>query len=194
MRIYIFIVLFLFLSRVAYSQEKIVIVYVDPSEQTTTYSLSNKLYDAVQETESKVLIYISNGKNPIVGTSIYDMQSISSALSGLKPVKNDVVFDLDSINRILNKENLLSDIAQREPNVANDEVLFFFFFDIKKCRDDKQIERIAERLILSNRLMNKQGLWPGCKVRVYLTGLQSDEDRMYLNQLKETSTYTIVEY
>ncbi len=176
------------------SQSKTVVIYADPSQNINNYSLSNKLYDVAQETESKVLIYISNGTTPIVATSIYDMQDVVAKLSRIKSTEIDYKFDLDSINRLFTNENILSSIAFRENNSLNDEVYFFFFFDIKKCREKEQVEKFVEMLLLSNRLLQKQGLITNCKVKIYLSGIQSTEDAEYLSYLKQTNAYTFIEY
>ncbi len=188
---FLFIV-FLFSIEVK-AQGKWVVIYADASENLTNYALNNKLYDAIQETDSKLILFISNGVNPLVSTSIYDMQSIIDKLSKIKPIEPNVGFDLDSINRLLSIEAVLDGVSIRDKK-NSDDFNFFFFFNSEKCRKNNQLEKIAEALVLSNRLLNKDGLLPTCKIRIYLSDVNSDEDKLYVKKIREEKKYEVVVY
>jgi hypothetical protein len=169
-------------------------MYADASANTSNQALTTKLYDALQETDSRLLVYISNGVNPVVSTSIYDMQNVVNTLSKLKPPLPNVAFDVDSINRIFNAESSFdfSNLYSSKNNA--DDLFFFFFFDVNTCRLNKQIEKIAERLLLSNRLISKNGLNANCKIRIYFNNVQSEIDKNYIRYIKEVKGYEVVEY
>lgn len=192
MKFYILICIFL-ISIEATAQGKLVVIYADPSENTTNYSLNNKLYDAIQETDSRLILFISNGANPLVSTSIYDMQSIIDRLSKVKPIEPNYNYDLDSLNRLLNKETSLDGIGIRNKNIS-DDFHFFFFFDAEKCRKLNQVEKVAEALLLSNRLINKDGLVPSCRIRIYLNNALSETDTLYIRKIREEKMYDVVTY
>jgi hypothetical protein len=169
-------------------------MYADASANTSNQALTTKLYDALQETDSRLLVYISNGVNPVVSTSIYDMQNVVNTLSKLKPPLPNVAFDVDSINRIFNAESSF-DFSNLNSSKNNaDDLFFFFFFDVNTCRLNKQIEKIAERLLLSNRLISKNGLNANCKIRIYFNNVQSEIDKNYIRYIKEVKGYEVVEY
>lgn len=192
MRTCFLFILLIFSLRVS-AQGKLVVIYADASANTTNYALSNKLYDAIQETESRLILYISNESKPLICTSIYDMSNLVDKLSKLKPVEPNCTFDLDSINRLLNHENSMDGIGLRENNVS-DDLLFFFFFNAERCRNNNQLEKIADALLLSNRLVNKEGLLPSCKVRIYLSDSDSELDKKYIRKIKEEKGYDVVTY
>jgi hypothetical protein len=191
---YLVFLSFLLTSTFVNAQGKLVFMYADASANTSNQALTTKLYDALQETDSRLLVYISNGANPVVSTSIYDMQNVVNALSTLKPPLPNVVFDVDSINRIFNAESSFdfSNLSSSKNNA--DDLFFFFFFDVNTCRLDKQIEKIAERILLSNRLISKNGLNANCKIRIYFNNVQSEIDKNYIRYIKEEKGYEVVEY
>jgi hypothetical protein len=191
---YLVLLSFLLTSTFVNAQGKLVFMYADASANTSNQALTTKLYDALQETDSRLLVYISNGANPVVSTSIYDMQNVVNALSTLKPPLPNVVFDVDSINRIFNAESSFdfSNLSSSKNNA--DDLFFFFFFDVNTCRLDKQIEKIAERILLSNRLISKNGLNANCKIRIYFNNVQSEIDKNYIRYIKEEKGYEVVEY
>ena len=191
---YLVLLSFLLTSTFVNAQGKLVFMYTDASANTSNQALTTKLYDALQETDSRLLVYISNGANPVVSTSIYDMQNVVNALSTLKPPLPNVVFDVDSINRIFNAESSF-DFSNLNSSKNNaDDLFFFFFFDVNTCRLDKQIEKIAERILLSNRLISKNGLNANCKIRIYFNNVQSEIDKNYIRYIKEEKGYEVVEY
>ena len=191
---YLVLLSFLLTSTFVNAQGKLVFMYADASANTSNQALTTKLYDALQETDSRLLVYISNGANPVVSTSIYDMQNVVNALSTLKPPLPNVVFDVDSINRIFNAESSF-DFSNLNSSKNNaDDLFFFFFFDVNTCRLDKQIEKIAERILLSNRLISKNGLNANCKIRIYFNNVQSEIDKNYIRYIKEEKGYEVVEY
>ena len=191
---YLVLLSFLLTSTFVNAQGKLVFMYADASANTSNQALTTKLYDALQETDSRLLVYISNGANPVVSTSIYDMQNVVNALSTLKPPLPNVVFDVDSINRIFNAESSF-DFSNLNSSKSNaDDLFFFFFFDVNTCRLDKQIEKIAERILLSNRLISKNGLNANCKIRIYFNNVQSEIDKNYIRYIKEEKGYEVVEY
>jgi len=177
----------------SYAQGKLVVIYADPSLNTSTYSLSTKLYDALQETDTRMLLYISNADKPLISNSIYDTKNIIDKLSKLKPIAPNYSKDIDSLNRLLNAEASLAGISERALDIK-DDIHFFFFFDAEKCMQQNLIEKVAEKLLLTNRLMNKYGLLPSCKVRVYLSNTDNDAIKKYIRLLKEEKGYDIIEY
>ena len=191
---YLVLLSFLLTYTFVNAQGKLVFMYADASANTSNQALTTKLYDALQETDSRLLVYISNGANPVVSTSIYDMQNVVNALSTLKPLLPNVVFDVDSINRIFNAESSF-DFSNLNSSKNNaDDLFFFFFFDVNTCRLEKQIEKIAERILLSNRLISKNGLNSNCKIRIYFSNVQSEFDKNYIRYIKEEKGYEVVEY
>ena len=191
---YLVLLSFFLTSTFVNAQGKLVFMYADASANTSNQALTTKLYDALQETDSRLLVYISNGANPVVSTSIYDMQNVVNALSKLKPPLPNVVFDVDSINRIFNAESSF-DFSNLNSSKNNaDDLFFFFFFDVNTCRLEKQIEKIAERILLSNRLISKNGLNANCKIRIYFSNVQSEIDKNYIRYIKEEKGYEVVEY
>jgi hypothetical protein len=191
---YLVLLSFLLTSTFVNAQGKLVFMYADASANTSNQALTTKLYDALQETDSRLLVYISNGVNPVVSTSIYDMQNVVNTLSKLKPPLPNVAFDVDSINRIFNAESSF-DFSNLNSSKNNaDDLFFFFFFDVNTCRLNKQIEKIAERLLLSNRLISKNGLNANCKIRIYFNNVQSEIDKNYIRYIKEVKGYEVVEY
>lgn len=191
---YLVLLSFLLTSTFINAQGKLVFMYADASANTSNQALTTKLYDALQETDSRLLVYISNGVNPVVSTSIYDMQNVVNTLSKLKPPLPNVAFDVDSINRIFNAESSF-DFSNLNSSKNNaDDLFFFFFFDVNTCRLNKQIEKIAERLLLSNRLISKNGLNANCKIRIYFNNVQSEIDKNYIRYIKEVKGYEVVEY
>jgi hypothetical protein len=122
------------------------------------------------------------------------MQNVVNTLSKLKPPLPNVAFDVDSINRIFNAESSF-DFSNLNSSKNNaDDLFFFFFFDVNTCRLNKQIEKIAERLLLSNRLISKNGLNANCKIRIYFNNVQSEIDKNYIRYIKEVKGYEVVEY
>lgn len=191
---YLTLILFLLTSSFANAQGKLVFMYADASSNTNNQLLTTKLYDALQETDSRLLVYISNGINPVVSTSIYDMQNVVNTLSKLQTPLPNVLFDIDSINRIFNSESSF-DFSNLNSSKNNaDDLFFFFFFDVNTCRLNKQIEKIAERILLSNRLISKNGLNSNCKIRIYFSNVQSELDKNYIRYIKEEKGYEVVEY
>lgn len=192
MKFYLLVFIFLFSIEVK-AQGKLVVIYADPSGNTTNYSLNNKLYDAIQETDSRLILYISNGMSPLVSTSFYDMQSIIDKLSRVNSKDPNYNYDLDSLNRLLDKETSLDGIGIRGKDIS-DDLLFFFFFNAEKCRKLNQVEKVAEALLLSNRLINKEGLVPSCRVRIYLSDAETEVDKLYIRKIREEKGYDVVSY
>lgn len=185
---------FLLSATLVHAQGKLVFMYADASANENNQALTTKLYDALQETDSRVLVYISNGSTPIVSTSIYDMQNVVNSLSKLHPPFPNAIFDVDSINRIFNSESAFDFTNTSNAKSNADDLLFFFFFDVNSCRLNNQIGKIAERILLSNRLISKNGLNANCKIRIYFSNVQTTADKNYLRFLKEEKGYEVVEY
>lgn len=190
---FLFAILVLLINFFASAQGKLVVIYADPSANETNYALSNKLYDALQETDNRMLLYISKARTPIVSNSIYDMKNSIDQLSKIKSITPNYSFDIDSINRLLNEESSLSNISTRESDIK-DDIFFFFFFDAEKCIKENLIENFSERLLLSNRLINKNGLLPSCKIKIYLSNADDSIARKYIHTLKEEKGYDIIAY
>lgn len=190
-RIILLILLFFQLS--SYSQNRSLVIYVDPSENFSAFSLSNKLYDAIQESESKLLVFVSNGNNPLVCNSIYESQRIIDKVSKLKVENVNIFFDLDSLNKKIVSDSILTDV-KATANELKDEIDFFFFFDAKKCRLEKLDQRIAEKFLLSNRLLSKDGLAPGYRAKLYIQSISSKEDTLYFREVSENGIFSVIEY
>lgn len=188
----IILLLFCFANN-QFAQGKLVVIYADPSANTTNYALTTKLYDAIQETDNRMLLYISNANKPLVSNSIYDMKNVVDQLSKIKPTEPNYIFDIDSLNRLLNFESSLSNISQRDFDIR-DEIFFFFFFDTQKFIESNLVEKVAEALLLSNRLINKKGLLPSCKVKIYLGNSDAYSNKQMIRQIKEEKGYDIIEY
>lgn len=190
--VYIFLFFFCISFNLS-AQGKLVVIYAYPSANVSNFALSAKLYDAIQETDNRMLLYISNASKPLVSTSIYEMKSVVDQLSKIKPTEPNYTFDLDSLNMLLNNESSIANISQRE-NDIKDELYFFFFFDTEKFINSNLVEKVAETLLLSNRLINKKGLLPSCHVKIYLGNADAVADKQILRTIKEEKGYDIIEY
>lgn len=187
------VVIFLLFQLSAFSQSKALVIYAFPGENASAFSLSNKLYDAIQESESKLIVFVSNGKNPLVCNNIYESQKIIDKVSKLKMENLNVFFDLDSLNKLIDTDSLLSTV-KATANELKDDIDFFFFFDAKKCRELKLDQKIAEKLLLANRLLSKDGLAQGCRAKLYIQSISSKEDTIYFRKIKDEGLFSIIEY
>lgn len=190
---YIYSIVLFFIVNFANAQGKIVVMYADPSSNINNTHLTSKLYDALQETDSKILLYISNAHSPLVCNSIFEMQTVMNVLSKLKPQSSDYAFDLDSINKMFNLDSSFANINQRDNNLV-DDTWFFFFFNAEKARTLDQVNEFSEALLLSNRYITKTGLAHNCKVRIYISDVNSDIDKMFVQKLRNEKEYDIVVY
>lgn len=192
MKIILF-VLFMIVNYSAKSQSKALVIYVEPAENNFAFSLSNKLFDAIQESESKLILFVSNGTNPLISKNIFESQLVIDKVSKLKSNNVNVLFDLDSLNNILRTDSILIDVRNAANELRN-EIEFFFFFDAMKCRVEKQDQKIAEKFLLSNNLLNKDGLLPNCNAKLYIQSISSKEDTLYFKKIKEEALFKVIEY
>jgi hypothetical protein len=177
----------------ANAQENTLVIYVDPSASANKFALRNKLYSAIQDSEFNLILYISNGIKPLVSTNIYEAQKLIDQLDKLTPSKPNASFDLDSINNLLNKDSLASEIKMRTRELR-ENLVFYFFLDATQCRTEKQDVLIAEALLLSNRLMYKRGLINGVSAQMYFQNPSNSLDSAYLKNIANSSIFNIVRY
>jgi hypothetical protein len=185
-----FLVLF---STSIIAQDRTLLVFVDASSSKSKLALRNKVYSAIQDSEFNLILYISNGKKPLVTTNIYEAQKFIDQIPKLNFEKANYSFDLDSINKILSKDSLASDIKLRSREL-NEQLDFYFFFDAKKCREQLQDQSIAQALLLSNRLMYKKGIIKGVNARLYIQNINSVDDSAYFKNIEYSTLFDIVKY
>ncbi len=180
-------------TTICIAQDKILLVYADASAMYSQFSIRNKLFNAVQDSEHKLFLYISNGKQPLVSTNIYDTQQFVDKIAKLNPPKPNVVFDLDSLNKLLGSDSLLSEVSLRATDVQ-ENFIFYFFFNAAQCRLQKQDVRIARALLLSNRLITKNGLLPSCRAKLYIQNISTAADSVYFRKIQEEGLFEVEAY
>ena len=190
---YLFSIVLLFIVNFLNAQGKVVVMYADPSANIDNTHLSSKLYDALQESDSKIILYISNGNSPIVCNSIYEMQTVIDKLSKIKPTTPSYSFDLDSMNRLFNLDSNFSNINERDNNII-DDTWFFFFYNAEKARLLNQVDKFSEALLLSNRYITKTGLAKNCVVRIYISDVITEADKQFVEKLRKEKDYDIIVY
>jgi hypothetical protein len=190
--IYIFFALMLRLS-ITYAQDKILFVYADASTNLSQFSIRNKLFNAVQDSEHKLILYISNGKSPLVSSNIYETQLLVDKISKLSIPEPNIVFDLDSINKLFCADSILSEVSLRASDIKENFV-FYFFFNAAQCRLKKQDVRIARALLLSNRLMTKNRLLSSCRAKLYIQNISTAADSVYFRKIQEEGVFEVEAY
>jgi len=190
--VFLFLSLFL-ITTVCIAQDKILLVYADASNLSSQFSIRNKLFNAVQDSEHKLILYISNGKQPLISTNIYDTQQLVDKIAKLNPPKPNIVFDLDSLNKLFSSDSLLSEVSLRATDVR-ENFIFYFFFNSTQCRLQKQDVRIARALLLSNRLITKNGLLPSCRAKLYIQNISTAEDSVYFRKIQEEGIFEVEAY
>ncbi len=186
----LYIVLF---TNLAFSQDKILVVYADASVISNQFSFRNKLINAIQDSEHKLILFVSNGNKPFVTTNIYDTQQLLDRVEKLNPPMPNVILDLDSLNELFGNDSILSDVSIRATDIQ-ESINFYFFFNANQCRMLKQDQRIARAFLLSNRLITKKGLMPSCKAKLFIQNISSAEDSAYFKKIKQEGLFEIDPY
>ena len=186
------LVVFLF-TKLAFSQDKILVVYADASAISNQFSFRNKLINAIQDSEHKLILFISNGSKPLVSTNIYDTQQLLDRVEKINPPVPNVILDLDSLNKLFGNDSILSDVSIRAKDIQ-ESINFYFFFNAKQCRMLKQDQRIARAFLLSNRIITKKGLMPSCQVKLFIQNISSAEDSAYFKKIKQEGLFEIDPY
>lgn len=193
MRVLFFLLILILTTKICIAQDKILLVYADASTLSSQFSIRNKLFNAVQDSEHKLILYISNGNIPLVSTNLYDTQQLVDKIAKLNPPKPNVVFDLDSLNKLVGSDSLLSEISLRATEVQ-ENFIFYFFFNAAQCRLLKQDQRIARAWLLSNRLINKNGLLPSCRAKLYIQNISTAADSVYFRKIQEEGVFEVEAY
>ena len=135
--------LLLFLSITVYSQSDYTIIYLDKSSTYTEESfkdLKKKIKKIITtNSNDEVLLYISNGENPIY----HDRSTFTRGLSKLgedQIAKPDYNEELTRLNQLLLDRNIISDIVSITKNSGiNQKIHFHFFIHDDNKQTDKRV-------------------------------------------------------
>lgn len=183
----------LFCVKVSVAQDGILFIYAEASNVPYKFSFRNKLASAIQDSEYKLMLYVSNEKEPLVCTNVYETQSILEKVSMINTPKPNVLFDLDSINKIFSSDSVLSEVSQRATEIQ-ERVQFYFFLNAADCRINKQDVHLAKALLLSNRLINRNGMLPNCRAKLFVQNLNTKADSMYFKNIEQEGLFEIESY
>lgn len=175
------------------AQDKNLIIYVDASVKTAEFSLRNKIASAIQDSEYKLLLYLSNGKNPISTNNVYESTSMLEKISKVSNNAPNNAFDIDSLNRIFTADSMFSEVSNRA-NQLKEKYVFYFFFNAEQSRLLKQDIYLARALLLSNRLIDKRGLNPNVQTKIFLQGVDQAKDSVYLNSILDDELFEVELY
>lgn len=188
--IHIFL-LFTFLSLNA--QDKNLIIYVDASNKSYEFSMRNKIASAIQDSEYKLLLYLSNGSHPITTNNIYESTALLDKISNLSNNSPNNSFDIDSLNRMFSSDSMFSGISYRA-NQLKEKYVFYFFFNAEQSRILKQDIYMARALLLSNRLLDKKGLNANVQAKIFLQSSTTKLDSVYYNKLIDEGVFEVELY
>lgn len=192
---YLRVMLFVFIitTKFCVAQDGVLIIYADASNVPYKFPFRNKLASAIQDSEYKLMLYVSNGNNPMVCTNVYETQSVLEKVAKFNAPKPNVSFDLDSINKLFSRDSILSEISQRASEIQ-ERVQFYFFLNAADCRENKQDIHIAKALLLSNRLINKNGMLSNCRAKLYVQNLNTHADSLYFRKIEEEGLFEVESY
>lgn len=165
------------------------IIYIDISSENNNMEETRvsvmSLLDSIDG--ESFLLLISNGTKPYVCESKPQVEKAFKDLSyGAATSVPDAYSDLDTLNALFTKGNLLSGVNAN--NRQLDKALtLHFFLEPEQADYYQQIRDITQKMLLINRLTNKEGaLIEKCKVRIYFDCITLNDDKcqQYLKNYK----------
>ncbi len=185
--------IFLLFSLSSYAQDKNLIIYVDASIKVSEFSMRNKIASALQDSEYKVLLFISNNKQPLYTKNVYESSSILDKLSKVSNSAPHNYFDIDTLNRLFSLDSMFSEVSLRADHLK-EKYVFYFFFNAEQSKLLKQDIYLARALLLSNRLMDKKGFNANVQAKIFLQSMDQKKDSLYVNALLEEDLFEVELY
>ena len=175
------------------AQDKSLIIYVDASIKSAEFSLRNKIASAIQDSEYKILLFISNNNQPIYTKNVYESSSILDKISNVSNNPPNNTFDIDTLNRLFSIDTMFSMVNYRADHLK-EKYVFYFFFNAEQSGKLKQDVYLARALLLSNRLMNKRGLHSQVQAKLFLQSTDNKRDSLYFNSLLDEDLFEVELY
>lgn len=195
MKFILYLFSFFFLSTPICAQKSVNVIYVDFSATKNLNKLSEEVFEIAKKAEGDVLLFLSNDKYPIIIKDKNEIKNALNEISSLRPSKPDFFDEADTINTILSTEKLLSNFLKKEESGAIGEIVnFFFFLNAEQSNLYRQDKYFVNRILLSNRLLNKAGLSRRSTVNLYFNSSDAPSEQTYISNLKSKKLYNIYEY
>lgn len=165
-------ILVLYLSFAVSAQENVLVVYVDASSSKDKINdLQNDVQKVIGEKlDYRILLYISNGKNPSISTENPNIEKIFRNLKKGFISSPDLNFDVMSLNNLMVENNYISNISNISKNEGlNYEIEIHFFINEEVFeRNNNEVEKkLVDAFLFSNRLKYKQGNQENCTLVIH---------------------------
>lgn len=135
------------------------LIYVDLSSACDNgfQKIKTKVLSLISSINNdRFLLFISDGNEPII---CQDLKAAEKAFKDLEyranPYVPDWYNDLDTLNTLFSKFVGISDVNELQRGISK-EINFYFFLNPEQADFYDQMNRIVKRLLLVNRLYNKQ--------------------------------------
>ena len=175
----IIVLILIFITAMVFGQRDVMVLYVDASSSEDKYDkIQDRFNNLVNENPNKdILLYISNGDNPIVANNRGDVAKSLRKMRSFLLQSPNPLYDVKRINSLLRKEGYVYNISQITKNDGVDQdISFHFYFDLRDYTNLQLKDKIIKPLLFTNRLMfteNENGLHETCDVFLHL-GTQED--------------------
>ena len=158
----IFNILFVLLSVSSTSQSVTSVFYIDASNCGDKLKMIQDEVKSIisNDNSDKILLFISNGESPLIAHNIEDINKSLVRLRMISPPAVDPRYDLESLNReILNNDILSNLVNQSKSNGVRDNINFHFYFDASDYNSLNYKKNIIQLFLLSNNLEFNQEAW-----------------------------------
>ena len=158
-------------------------IYVDFSSTKKLSKLSEKVSTVAKDFNVPFVLFLSNDNAPLI---IRDNEGIDNGLGlmfSLRPSTPDFIDEVDTINAIFSNSIIIEGINKTSGN-ADYIVNLMFFFNAEKFEQNYQNKNLIDRLLLTNRLVSRDGLEDGVYVTIFLDGDFDSSNDFYTDLIK----------
>lgn len=162
-------ILLVFITSVLIAQDNVLVIYVDASEsKESLIDIQKEVKDLIEKnSEHKLYLFISNGKQPFVTNNRNDASKILNRLRiGMRPTP-DHTFDTKELNKAMVENRYISNIN----NITQDDGLDYkidMYFVIAKENLEIIKQKIVEPFLYSNGLKYGEQNQVNCSVNFNL--------------------------
>jgi hypothetical protein len=179
-----------------FGQTKVCLIYVESSATSRLSLLKTKVQELVEQySGQQVILYISNGKFPVIGTDSSSIRNALGRLNFMKPPKPDFFQDVDSMNTILSKTYFSEELDEPSTKQVKLPISFCFFLNCQQAKFYEEEKKIVAQLLQSNRLsLGKRASWQPHRVQLHLDALECAGKELYVKKLETNIIYEVQAY
>jgi hypothetical protein len=177
--------LFFFILKLytASAQKSANFIYVDFSSTKKLSKLSEKVNVVAKDFNDPFVLFLSNDNAPVIIRGNEGIDNGLGQMFSLRPSSPDFVADIDTINAIFSNSNIINGLNNTS-TASNYQVKLFFFLSAEKFEQNYLNKNLIDRLLLTNRLVSKDGLKDGVHVTIFLDGDFDPSGDFYADLMK----------